>query len=80
MIYVQNFNISLKKIETIHCNTGTLRGSSRVKQYQELGLDSSTTTLVLKTLLFLQNTKITVSKVPFFIYSDIKYFLQRKAI
>ena len=58
-------------METIHYNAGlaiigAIRGSSREKLRLR---DSSRATLVEKTLLFLQNTKITVSEVSLFNYS-----------
>ena len=71
----QTFNMSFQqKMETILYNvalatTCAIRGSSREKLYQELGLEAlQQHRWFKKTLLFLQNTKITVSKVPLFSY------------
>ena len=63
-----------QKMETIQYNvalaiTCAIRGSSREKLYQELGLEAlQQHRWFKKTLLLLQNTKITVSKVPLFSY------------
>ena len=52
IMYDQAYNVSFhQKLESIQCNavlalTGAIRGSSREKLYQELGLESATATMV----------------------------------
>ena len=63
-----------KKTETNQYNaalaiTGTIRGSTKERLYQELGFKTFQERLWFRKLLFLQNTKIAVSEVPFFNYS-----------
>ena len=85
MIYDQTFNLWFQeKKETIQYNaalaiTDAIRGSYRKKTIPRTRFgDSSTATLVQKTLLFLQNTKITASEVHLFTYSYTQYVVQNK--
>ena len=75
MIYDHTFNILFQqKTETNQYNaalaiTGAIRGSTKERLYQELGFKTFQERLWFRKLLFLQNTKIAVSEVPFFNYS-----------
>ena len=67
-------------METIQYNaalaiTGEIRGSSREKFYQELGLE---TLQKQRWYRFLQNTKIAASEVPLSNYSHTQYVIQNK--
>ena len=82
MIYDQNFNISFqRKMETTQYHaplaiTDAIRSYSTEKLYQELGLE----TLQQRRSMFLQNTKITFSKVPLFNNFHSQYVIENKAI
>ena len=83
IIYDQTFNTWFQqKIETIQCNgalgiTNAIRSSSKKKNIPRIRYgDSSTTTLVQKTVLFLQNTKTTAYKVSLFNCSYSQYVIR----
>ena len=87
MIYDQTFSMSLQqKMQTIQYNaalaiTGAIRGSSREKLYQELGLETVQQQRWYRKLWrFYKILKYTVSEVPLFNYSHLQYVIQNKAM
>ena len=83
MIYDQTFNLPFQE-KMGSCSFSNNRRNKRLLQGKALPRirlgNSSTPTLVLKTLLFLQNTKITVCEVPLFNYFHTQYVMQNKAM
>ena len=86
VIYDQNFNMSFQqKMETIQYNaalaiTGAIRGSSREKLYQELGLETLQQQRWYRKLCRFYKILKSVSEVPLFNYSHTQYVIQNKAM
>ena len=74
-----------QKMETIHYNsalaiTGAIRGSSREKLYEELGLETLQQRHWYRKLRCFYKMLKSVSEVPLFNYSHTQYVIQNKAM
>ena len=74
-----------QKMETIQYNaalavTGAIRGSSREKLYQELGLETLQQRRWYRKLCCFYKILKSVSEVPLFNYSHTQYVIQNKAM